>query len=105
MAKIFSDLQIRKVNGKTIKASGTVVVANSVKVNFTVMEGSKGLFAKLPSHKGKDDQGTDKWYDDVYITDEDVRKDFQREVLAAFKALDSGTETKKPSSPDSDLPF
>ena|SRR3990167_6782235 len=98
--KVFTNVDVRRINnaGK-LKANGKVLVAGVVEVKFRVMEGANGLFAALPSTKGKDD----KYYNDVYLPDEATRKLFQEVVLAAYNNSSEATTSK--TSKSKPLPF
>jgi len=72
------------------KAFGKFTLSEVVEVSFSVVQGREGLFVSLPSHKGKDKEGADKWYNDVYVTDETLRKDLQKKCLDVYKAQTGG---------------
>lgn len=108
---MFSNIEVwpsKNSEGK-IKARGRVTVADAVNINFNIAQGSNGLFVGLPSHKGKDGNGNDKWYSDVFIEDKKVYSDLQNKVLAAYRAKVGGDnlnqgEASGPSNQDN-IPF
>ena len=99
---MFSDIVIWPLadTSGTVQARGKVTVADVINVNFTVMNGKNGLFVSLPSHKGKDKEGADKWYNDVFIEDKGVFADLNKQVLAALK-VKVGTAENQPDAPTS----
>lgn len=89
---VFSDLKIFPVNtasGSKLLARGSVVVGNSVRVNFSVMNGSKGRFVALPSEKSNktDEQGNVKYFPIVSLSNKELSDELNRLVLTQ---LDGG---------------
>ena len=78
--ELFTNVRIFPVSVGNIKANGKVVVAGVVEVSFKIIEGKNGLFASLPSTKGKDDN----YYQDVKLLDKDNYESFQKTVLEAY---------------------
>jgi len=82
-----------------------------VEFKFTVLEGSKGVFASLPARQGKqpDDEGKIPWYPDVKILGEDPYKAFQKLVKEAYvKATggqDNAGEQNQGEGYADDIPF
>jgi len=75
--------RIYKVDGKTkLRAFADVSLSGIVVKGFGVVDGSKGLFVSMPRHLGKDG----KWYDTVYPTTKELRKQLSDVVLDAYKA-------------------
>jgi len=120
---VFTNMKIvpLKMKHDVIVANGTVLVAGTVEVKFTMMRGPKGLFASLPGRKdptGKVDPKTGKpvYYNDVKIPDKEDYMGFQKMAQDATKvALGLGTtpapkaplgeEAQVPPVDDSDCPF
>lgn len=104
---LFTDVRIWPTNHKTIKANGSVVVAGVVKVNFKVQEGSKGLWVTMPSHKSKDKEGKEQWYNDVFLVEEDHRKALQELAISEYNKKVSNPESApaKKSSKSDGVPF
>jgi DNA-binding cell septation regulator SpoVG len=94
---------------KIIKARGSFTVSKKIRINCTVMEGSKGLFVGLPGRKGKDKDGNDKWYGDVYIADKALQERINTAVIAEYKKIATTGDTSTPddsSTPSQDdYPF
>ncbi len=79
----------------SLRANGKVTICQTVKVSFTIMEGSKGLFAGLPS-KLVEKNGERKYYPDVKLIDETTYEQFQTEAKEAYSnRLESGPPAKK----------
>lgn len=108
---MFSNIEIwpSKDPKGTVKARGRVTVADAVNINISVMDSKNGLFVSLPSHKGKDKEGKDKWYSDVFIEDKKLYSELNEKVLAAYKSkvgnnLSQG-EAAGPDNQDNNIPF
>jgi len=41
---------------------------------FRIIEGINGLFVSMPSRKGTDDEGNDKWFDTIWIESRETRE-------------------------------
>ena len=41
---------------------------------FKIIEGINGLFVSMPSRKGTDDEGNDKWFDTIWIESRETRE-------------------------------
>ena len=93
---MFSNIEIWPIsNAKgNIKARGRVTVADVINVSVTVMNGKNGLFCGLPGRKGKDKEGKEKWYSDVFIPDKDVLADLNKQVVSAYKAKVGGDSSQ-----------
>jgi DNA-binding cell septation regulator SpoVG len=97
---IFSDLKIypvKTVEGSKLLARGSVVISNAVRVNFSVLNGSKGRFVALPSEKSNkvDEQGNIKYFPIVSIPNRELSDELNRLVL---NQLDSDTPSKTAST-------
>jgi DNA-binding cell septation regulator SpoVG len=113
---VFSDLKIFPVNsnGSKLIARGSVVVSNTVRVNFSVLNGSKGRFVAMPSEKSNktDEQGNTKYFPVVQLSSRELSDELNRLVLAE---LDGGSKSgekstsgsaRKPASKSGDgIPF
>lgn len=102
---MFSELKLFPVKSTkgTIKARGRVTISDVIDVSFTVRKGKEGPWVCLPSHLGKDKDGDDKWYKDVYIKDETNRDNFNKAVLEKYKELEESESTSDES--DDTVPF
>lgn len=107
-----SDVEVyplKKEHSK-VKANGSFVYGGVVKVRYTLMNGSNGLFVSLPGRKGKDGEGNDKWYSDVYILDENTRKELQATVVTEYNKktgneLNQGDAEGPTNQTQSNVPF
>ena len=88
-----------KGDGNT-KAFGRFTVAECINISFSVVNGKNGLFVSLPSHKGKDAEGNDKWYNDVFVEDKAILADLQTKCLAAYNSTVGGGASDQGSSPE-----
>ena len=97
-----------------IKAYGNAIISGIVKVQFSVVSGTNGLFVQLPTNRkevvSKDDSSVKevKFYPQVIITDKDNYKQFTSEVVKKFEEGIPGqpqkVEENKPEETDG-LPF
>jgi DNA-binding cell septation regulator SpoVG len=97
MSNIFSDVKIFPIQGNAkILARGEVVVHKTVKVKFTVLNGSNGRFVSLPSEKGAkpDENGKDKYWPLVSMVNRELQDELNKVVLAA---LDGNKEESAPA--------
>ncbi len=110
----FSNIKVfkNKKESPTFKANGTVLLGDVAEVSFNVLEGSKGLFVKLPQRSYKDAEGVTKYVSEVKIPDEATYKELQHAILNKYKEVVGGksSETSKSSEskpePESDgIPF
>lgn len=103
---IFSDLKVFKTKntkGK-IRGNGSVVISDTVRINFTVVEGSKGLFASLPQHT-YEKEGKTQYASDVVIFDKARYNEFQQLVTEAFMKLSGGDTPAPTNDQGDDIPF
>jgi hypothetical protein len=101
MSSVFSNIKVFPMKKKhpTILANGSVVVGGVVEVRFTVMKGTKGVFASLPARKGTkpDDTGKIPWYPEVKILSDELNKEFQDLVRQTLKDQLAGNQVTKPA--------
>lgn len=88
-----------KGDGNT-KAFGRFTIAECVNISFSIVDSKNGLFVSLPSHKGKDKDGGDKWYHDVFIEDKAILKDLQDKCLAAYNGETGGASVSSQGEGD-----
>lgn len=74
----FSDWKIFPIKNPKIKANGSVIVAGTISIKFSIFEGSKGLFAMVPSNKYVDKEGTTKYSKYYTFPDKEVDLEFQK---------------------------
>jgi len=83
----FTDVKVfpLKQRAGNLLANGNATVG-VVQFKFTVLEGSKGIFASLPARKGKKpgEDGNIPWYPEVKILGEEPYAEFQKAVREAY---------------------
>lgn len=113
---LFSNVQVfpLKKSHPTIKANGTVVISDAVKVKFTLWNGPKGLFVGFPGEKGQkinEKTGKQEFYPYISVIDDSARKELQKAVIAAYNTKTgnkmSQGEAAGPSSQveEEEIPF
>ena len=65
---------------------------------FRIIEGINGLFVSMPSRKGTDDEGNDKWFDTIWIESRETREKLN--TLAIEEYNNDSTETPDNTSPE-----
>ena len=63
---------------------------------FKIFQGSNGLFAKGPQHKGTNKEGEETWYDDVRFLGEDktLRDEIYQTMIDSFNQSSSTNSTR-----------
>ena len=64
---------------------------------FRIIEGINGLFVSMPSRKGTDDEGNDKWFDTIWIESRDIREKLSTLAIEEYNN-DSIESPNNPSS-------
>ncbi len=67
---------------------------------FRLVEGINGLFVSMPSRKGTDENGNDKWFDTVWIESKNQREELNTLALNEFN--NSGS-SNMPANNQSDV--
>ena len=73
---------------------------------FRLVEGINGLFVSMPSRKGTDENGNDKWFDTVWIESKNQREELNTIALNEFNSTGSSsdsTSNKENIQPDATL--
>lgn len=110
-ADLFTNIEIFPTkNSDKVLAFGSVLIGGIAKVSVSIRKGSNGIFASLPGHsgRGKDKDGNqidNKWYNDVFLPDKNVREQFQKAVVAAYQAKVGGQQSAGEENQDNSLPF
>ncbi|MBI72945.1 MAG: hypothetical protein CMG61_06005 [Candidatus Marinimicrobia bacterium] len=60
---------------------------------FRLVEGINGLFVSMPSRKGTDENGNDKWFDTVWIESKNQREELNTIALSEFNNTGSSDGT------------
>ena len=115
MSDLLSDFKFFTTrNSSKVKANGSFVVAKTLRVKCTIMEGPNGLFCGLPGNYYEDKTTKEKkWGSQVDCVSKDVSQEFQRAVLAAYQggstSSNSQGSSQEPESQvtrkKSNLPF
>ena len=81
------NIRVRRINSSKLKAVATVSIEALMEIDgFKIINGSKGLFVSVPSHKGtvqEDGVSVEKYFDDVRFPGE-AGKEFGEELKAAI---------------------
>ena len=85
---IITVVRLKKFESGNFKAFADVSFDGVVVKGCRVMDGKNGLFATLPSQKGKDE----KYYDTVTIEDKELKAEFVRVVLAEYNKVTPSDE-------------
>tara|TARA_Y100001935_G_C17213258_1_gene461233 strand:- start:292 stop:699 length:408 start_codon:yes stop_codon:yes gene_type:complete len=60
---------------------------------FRLVEGINGLFVSMPSRKGTDENGNDKWFDTVWIESKNQREELNAIALNEFNSTGSSSDS------------
>lgn len=83
-------VQVRPIRNPKSKvvAFASLLIDDVLEINgFRVIDGAKGLFVSAPSHKGKNKEGEDTWFDDVrFLGDnaDNIKEEVYRSILDSF---------------------
>jgi len=87
-------IKVRKINSAKLKGVATLIIDDVLEVDgFKIIDGSKGLFVSVPSHKGtvmEDGVKVDKYFDDVRFPGEqaqEVGQEIKNSILQEYNAL------------------
>jgi DNA-binding cell septation regulator SpoVG len=85
-----------------VRGYGNITFFGKMKVNFRLIEGTKGMFVAYPSRKTIDKRTADKeeiWVPEFKILNEELGKDATKAVIEAYQAkLKNGTKTAAPKN-------
>ena len=72
---------------------------------FRLVEGINGLFVSMPSRKGTDEEGNDKWFDTIWIESRDIREKLNNEAINTYNntGQSQSQENSSATSNDSSL--
>ena len=91
-------IKIRNINSPKLKAVATLVIENILEIEgFKIIDGSKGLFVAVPSHKGsvvEDGVRVDKYFDDVRFSGEqgiEFSEELKKAILAEYQNSSSAS--------------
>lgn len=108
----FSDIKIYRLENSTgsLLARGSVVIADLVRVNFSILEGKSGKFVTLPSEKStKIDEATgkNKYFPLAQMVSRELSDELNKAVLAEYEGggKSSTAGSKTTSGSKKPLPF
>ena len=88
-------IEIRRFNtpmGKLV-AMGDIIIDDIMRLTgFKVFDGTKGLFVSPPSHKGKDKDGNEKYFDDILFLGEPggaAKEEISKAFIDAYLAAET----------------
>ncbi len=87
-SKVFSDVKVYPVKSSgagKLRANGSVMVANTVIVKFSVMDGKNGLFVSVPSQQYKDKTGKTAYNRHYYFPNKELMDELQTLVIDQYK--------------------
>lgn len=99
-------VNVRKINSASkLKGIATIVVDDILELDgFKIIEGSKGLFVSVPSHKGtvmEEGQKVEKYFDDIRFKGEDglnFSKELKDSILSAYTSASDPLSTGSSNS-------
>lgn len=98
-------VKVRRINSAKLKAFATVSIEGLMELEgFKIIDGSKGLFVSVPSHKGtvqEEGVSVEKYFDDVRFPGEEGKafgEELKAAILSAYQS-DSSSSYKSSSKP------
>jgi DNA-binding cell septation regulator SpoVG len=86
-------IKVRKINSAKLKGVASLVIDDVIEIDgFKIIDGSKGLFVSVPSHKGtimEDGVKVEKYFDDVRFPGEqaqEVGNEIKQAILAEYNS-------------------
>ena len=110
MSDVFTNMKITVFKNSTTAfcGRGTVLIAGTVDIDFSIMKGKNGVFASLPSIKGSklDENGKIKYYNVVRLPSKEVYDELQILAKQEYEKVVNGQEAAGEENQVSDnLPF
>jgi len=102
------DVQVKAIKNPkgNLVGSGSCVVGGLVRINFTVIKGSKGLFASLPQRSYQDKQtGKTQYVNEVSLPDTNLYNEFQKAVVKAFEEASTAPAGEADQTTGDSIPF
>ena len=65
---------------------------------FRLVEGINGLFVSMPSRKGTDEDGKDKWFDTIWIESREMRDNLNTLAITEYNNDGSAVSNAAPSA-------
>ena len=86
-------IKVRKINSAKLKGVAQLIIDDVIEIDgFKIIDGSKGLFVSVPSHKGtvmEDGVKVDKYFDDVRFPGEqgiEIAQEIKQAILSEFNS-------------------
>ena len=86
-------VKVRKINNPKLKGVASLIIDDVIEIDgFKIINGSKGLFVSVPSHKGtimEDGVKVEKYFDDVRFPGEqaqEVGQEIKQAILSEYNA-------------------
>ena len=86
-------IKVRKINSAKLKGVAQLIIDDVIEIDgFKIIDGSKGLFVSVPSHKGtvmEDGVKVDKYFDDVRFPGEqgaEIAQEIKQAILNEFNS-------------------
>jgi len=100
---MISDVKLwpNQAGNSKVKARGNFLANNAFRIQFTLFEGSSGLYVGLPGRYGtklKED-GSKVWYSDVFVEDQEVRKQMNEAVIQKYNETVGNGPTHQGEAP------
>ena len=73
---------------------------------FRLVEGINGLFVSMPSRKGSDEDGNDKWFDTIWIESREIRETLNTQAVTEYNTdeIDSSDRTSSEKNTAETMP-
>lgn len=86
-------VKVRKINNAKLKGVASLIIDDVIEIDgFKIINGSKGLFVSVPSHKGtvmEDGTKVEKYFDDVRFPGEqgqEVGQEIKQAILTEYNS-------------------
>lgn len=86
-------VKVRRINSAKLKGVASLIIDDIMEIDgFKIIEGSKGLFVSVPSHKGtvmEDGVKVEKYFDDIRFPGEqgmDVSREIKDSILSEYNS-------------------
>lgn len=86
-------IKVRKINSAKLKGVASLIIDDVLEVDgFKIINGSKGLFVSVPSHKGtimEDGVKVEKYFDDVRFPGEqgqEISQEIKQAILSEYNS-------------------
>lgn len=92
-------------NSDKVLGRGDFVLFDTVKISYTLWNGPKGPWCGLPGHsasKPDPETGKKKWYYDVWVDDDGLKKEIDEAVLAKYQEETGGATSQGSASGPTD---